>query len=116
MDRADVADVNGNANTTEVLRFHYHSQALGSVTEISQPTGAVVEWVTYDVYGAATIRDRLGATVASSAVGNPWLFTGRRVRCWVGARFPWTSDWGSHPVGESHGNQEEDHARNEAKA
>jgi len=35
---------------------------------------------------------------------------------WVGARFPWTSDWGSHPVGESHGNQEEDHARNEAKA
>ncbi len=36
MDRADIADVNGNANTTEVLRFHYHSQALGSVTEISQ--------------------------------------------------------------------------------
>ena len=77
MDRADVADVNGNANTAEVLRFHYHQQALGSVTEISQPTGAVIEWVTYDVYGAATIRDRLGATVASSAVGNPWLFTGR---------------------------------------
>ena len=77
MDRADIADVNGNANTTEVLRFHYHQQALGSVTEISQPTGAVVEWVTYDVYGAATIRDRLGATVTSSAVGNPWLFTGR---------------------------------------
>ncbi len=69
-DRADIADVNGNANTTEVLRFHYHQQALGSVTEISQPTGAVVEWVTYDVYGAAVIRDRLGATVPSSAVGN----------------------------------------------
>ena len=77
MDRADVADVNGNANTTEVLRFHYHQQALGSVTEISQPTGAVVEWVTYDVYGAARIRNRFGTTVASSAVGNPWLFTGR---------------------------------------
>ena len=77
MDRADVADVNGNANTAEVLRFHYHQQALGSVTEISQPTGAVIEWVTYDVYGAATIRNRFGATVTSSAVGNPWLFTGR---------------------------------------
>ena len=60
-----------------MLRFHYHQQALGSVTEISQPTGAVVEWVTYDVYGAAMIRDRLGATVTSSAIGNPWLFTAR---------------------------------------
>ena len=57
MDRADIADVNGNSNTTEMLRFHYHQQALGCVTEITQPTGAVVEWVTYDVYGQPTIRD-----------------------------------------------------------
>ncbi len=45
MDRADIADVNGNQNTTEALRFHYHQQALGSVTEVTQPTGAIVEWV-----------------------------------------------------------------------
>jgi len=77
MDRADIADVNGNANTTEVLRFHYHQQALGSVTELTQPTGAVVEWVTYDVYGLPAIRNQVGTTVGQSAVGNPWLYTGR---------------------------------------
>ncbi len=77
MDRADIADVNGNQNTTEVLRFHYHRQAPGSVTEVTQPTGAPVEWVTYDVYGQATIRDQQGNVVAQSAIGNPYLYTGR---------------------------------------
>ncbi len=77
MDRADIADVNGNQNTTEVLRFHYHQQALGSVTEVTQPTGAVVEWVTYDVYGQPSIRDQLGNGIAQSAIGSPYLFTGR---------------------------------------
>ena len=47
------------------------------MTEISDPSGAVVEWVTYDVYGAATIRDQAGSTASSSAVGSPFLFTGR---------------------------------------
>ena len=41
MDRADQADVDGDQNTTEVLRFHYHQQALGCVTEMSEPGGAV---------------------------------------------------------------------------
>ena len=77
MDRADIADVNGNQNTTEVLRFHYHQQALGSVTEVTQPTGAVVEWVTYDVYGQPTIRDQQGNVITQSAIGNPYLYTGR---------------------------------------
>ena len=77
MDRADISDVNGNSNTTEILRFHYHQQALGCVTEMTQPTGAVVEWVTYDVYGQPTIRDMNGTVVSQSAVGNPYLYTGR---------------------------------------
>jgi RHS repeat-associated protein len=77
MDRADIADVDGDANTSEILRFHFHQQALGSVTEVSEPGGAIVEWVIYDVYGAATLRDQGGSVVGSSAVGNPFLFTGR---------------------------------------
>jgi len=77
MDRADVADVDGDANTTEVLRFHYAQNALGSVSELSQPSGAVVEWTTYDVYGMPTIRNAQGGIVSLSAVGNPFLFTGR---------------------------------------
>ena len=77
MDRADIADVDGDANTTEVLRFHYAQNALGSVSEMTSPSGAVVEWVTYDVYGLPTVRDQNGNVVASSAVGNPFLYTGR---------------------------------------
>ena len=30
MDRRDIADVNGNSNTTEILRFHYHSKRSGA--------------------------------------------------------------------------------------
>ena len=77
MDRADIADVDGDQNTTEVLRFHYHQQALGCVTEMSEPGGAVVEWVTYDAYGLPTIRDMQGNQVSQSAIGNPYLYTGR---------------------------------------
>lgn len=39
--------------------------------------GAAQEWMTCDVYGQPTIRDKGGAVVSQSAVGNPYLFTGR---------------------------------------
>lgn len=84
MDRADVADVDGDTNTSEIFRFHFHQQALGSVTEVSEPGGAIVEWVAYDVYGAATVRDQGGTVVGSSAVGNPFLFTGREYDAEIG--------------------------------
>ena len=37
----------------------------------------MVEWVTYDVYGKAVVRNSAGTTQGSSYVGNPYLFTGR---------------------------------------
>jgi RHS repeat-associated protein len=77
MDRADLADVNGNQNTSEILRFHYHQQALGSVTEMTDYTGAVCEWVTYDVYGLPNILNQQGSAITQSAIGNPYLYTGR---------------------------------------
>ena len=77
MDRADIADVDADADTAEIQRFHYHQQALGSVTELTMSTGAVVEWATYDAYGKPTIRGALGTVVGASAVGNPFGFTGR---------------------------------------
>ena len=77
MDRADISDVDGDSNTSEILRFTYHQNALGSVSEISAPGGGVVEWVTYDAYGKATARNSAGTTQGSSYVGNPFLFTGR---------------------------------------
>ena len=76
-DRADISDVDGDSNTSEILRFHYHQNALGCVSEITAPGGGVVEWVTYDVYGKATVRNSAGTAQGSSYLGNPFLFTGR---------------------------------------
>jgi RHS repeat-associated protein len=56
----------------------YTRDALGSVTEISDESGAWVESYTYDVFGAPKFYDAAGNLLPSSAVGNTTLFTGRR--------------------------------------
>jgi RHS repeat-associated protein len=38
----------------------------------------LVERYAYDVFGRPTIRDANGAEISETAVGNPYLFTGRR--------------------------------------
>ena len=67
--------------------YYYHRDGLGSVTEISDQSGALVERYEYlsaaaqagDAYGAITIFDSTDTPLnASSAIGNPCLFTGRR--------------------------------------
>ncbi len=50
--------------------YYYHYDGLGSVTELSKATGEVVENYTYDPYGTPSIT--------TSAIGNPYRFTGRR--------------------------------------
>lgn len=58
--------------------YCYHRNALGSITEVTDETGVLVERYEYDVYGAATIFDGGGITLTASAIGNPYLFTARR--------------------------------------
>lgn len=79
MDAADRADADGDSNTTEVLRFSFHGQLLGSVTHVTAPSGAVAERYEYDPWGAPTIRDAGGTALSGSAIGNPYLFTGRQL-------------------------------------
>jgi RHS repeat-associated protein len=62
----------------EVITYYYHRDALGSVTELSDASGAIVERYEYDVYGAVTIYDGAWLTRTASAAGNPYLFTSRR--------------------------------------
>ncbi|MCB9748012.1 MAG: RHS repeat protein [Candidatus Omnitrophica bacterium] len=50
--------------------YFYHYDGLGSVTEITDSVGTVVESYIYDAFG--------NPSVTSSSVGNPYLFTGRR--------------------------------------
>jgi RHS repeat-associated protein len=66
----DVAD----ANET----YFYHFDGLGSIVALSDMNNVLVERYTYDVFGQPTIRDVNGTEIASSAVGNPYAFTGRR--------------------------------------
>jgi RHS repeat-associated protein len=79
MEAPDYGDFDGDSNTTEVLRFHYHSQLVGSVTQVTGPSEAVVETYLYDPYGKSTIKNGAGTTITSSAIKNPYHFTGRQV-------------------------------------
>jgi hypothetical protein len=76
MEAPDVADVNDNQNTSEVLRFHYHTQLVGSVTHVTGPDEGVVESYEYDPYGATTIKNQGGGTVSASPIGM--LATGEK--------------------------------------
>jgi RHS repeat-associated protein len=55
----------------------YHRDALGSITEVTDAAGVLVERYEYDVYGDPRIFDGAGNPLAASAIGNPYLFTGR---------------------------------------
>ncbi|MCP3922332.1 MAG: hypothetical protein GY714_07095, partial [Desulfobacterales bacterium] len=58
--------------------YYYHRDALGSITEVSDSDGDIVERYEYDVYGEVTIYDSSDVITTASAIGNPYLFTGRR--------------------------------------
>jgi RHS repeat-associated protein len=66
--------------------FYYHQNSLWSVEAVSDSAGNVVERYAYDAYGLPAIFDGAGVAVApnawgtpSSAIGSPWMFTGRRL-------------------------------------
>jgi len=50
--------------------YYYHYDGLGSVTEVTDSNGTVVESYTYDAYG--------NPSVTGSLIGNPYMYTGRR--------------------------------------
>jgi RHS repeat-associated protein len=71
--------VDDDQDTTELKRFYYHTQLVGSVTHLTDPDENVVESYEFDPYGATTILDQSSSTVSASPVGNPFLYTGRRL-------------------------------------
>lgn len=56
---------------------YYAQDGLGSVTVLTDNTGAVVETVTYDIYGKASFKDSGGVSVSTTQYNNRFLFTGR---------------------------------------
>jgi RHS repeat-associated protein len=59
-------------------RYFYHRDALGSTVALTDAACAVVERYLYDPYGRPTVTDAAGVPQATSAVGNPYLYTGQR--------------------------------------
>jgi RHS repeat-associated protein len=68
------------------LTYYYHQNALGSVIAITNSVGSPVERYSYDAYGLATVTNGAFTAVPPnawgtphSAIGNPWMFTSRRL-------------------------------------
>jgi RHS repeat-associated protein len=56
---------------------YYHQDSMGSVARITNGSGAVEESYSYDLFGAAVIKDGAGTVIGASAIGNRFMFTGR---------------------------------------
>lgn len=79
-------------NLTGGANYFYHSDALGSTTAITDPSGNVVESYRYTSYGIPVIYDKDGLEISKSAIGNFYLHTGQdRV-----AHFDQNAGWGEH--------------------
>ena len=59
--------------------YFYFVDGLGSVTALSQLNGQLVERYVYDAFGNTQILDAGLSVLSASAVGNPIMFTGRRL-------------------------------------
>jgi len=51
--------------------YYYHNNSLGSVVALTDASGSIAEQYRYDAYG--------DPVPASSGLGNPYMFTGRRL-------------------------------------
>ena len=58
--------------------YYYYQDGLGSTTEVVE-SGLTRESYSYDPYGKAMIKDLYGTVLPNSAIGNPYLFTGREL-------------------------------------
>ncbi len=58
--------------------YYFHNNSLGSVVAVTNSSGSVVERYEYDAFGKPTIYDNAFIEQSSSAINNPYLFTGRR--------------------------------------
>ena len=80
-------DLNNNGVFDVSEQFFYHADGLGSILALTNTAGVVVESYRYDAFGQPTILAPDGSTRTCSAVGNPFLFTGREYDCESGLYF-----------------------------
>ena len=59
--------------------YYYHTNHLGSVCDITDAVGDLVEHYDYDPYGKVTMQNATGNAITASSIGNNILFTGREL-------------------------------------
>jgi RHS repeat-associated protein len=67
--------LNMQRNTND---YYYHHDELYNVMAVTNANGLVVERYEYLDYGEPSFFDSSGSPIGDSAIGNPYLFTGRR--------------------------------------
>ena len=60
------------------MACYIHTNAVGSVTAITDDSGNLVERVSYDVFGMPSFTDAADQPLTSSSIGNDILFQGRQ--------------------------------------
>ncbi len=53
--------------------------ALDIIIQLSDGDANIVETYSYTAFGVTTIKDANGTGLSESSVGNPYMFTGRRI-------------------------------------
>jgi RHS repeat-associated protein len=64
-------DLNANATFEPTERFFYHSDGLGSITDLTNNTGAIAQSYLYDSFGQII--------TVTSGLENPYTYTGREL-------------------------------------
>ena len=70
----DVISMNRGGNT-----YYYHKNGLGSIATVTDSAGVVSENYAYNGFGKVSIYDLYFNALDSSAIHNPYMFTGRRL-------------------------------------
>ena len=76
--------------------YYCHFNGLGSIIALSDENNDLVESYSYNVFGSLTIYDGDGNEISASAIGNPYMFTGRRYDEETGLYYYRLRDY--HPV------------------
>ena len=60
------------------IHFYYHGNVLGSITELTDDTGTIVQSYIYDSFGNTNVFDQNGAIISiENGIVNPFSYTGR---------------------------------------
>ncbi len=66
-----------NENET-MVPYYFHTNAINTTTAVTDQNGNIVERYSYDIYGMPIIKNVNGDVISQSAIGNEYMFHGRR--------------------------------------